>query len=121
MSVPRQPDAPPWKVLFVCSRNQWRSPTAEKIFSNHPDLQTRSAGTSRNARRRVTARDVEWADVILVMEEKHKQRLQSDFPGAMQHKEVHILDIPDHFPYMDPELVRELHAAVEPLMSRTLR
>lgn len=55
------------------------------------------------------------------MEKKHKQRLQSDFPGAMQHKEVHILDIPDDFPYMDLELVRELHEAIDPLMSRMLR
>jgi predicted protein tyrosine phosphatase len=121
MSVLRPPDTPPWKVLFICSMNQWRSPTAEKILSNHPSLQVRSAGTSPKARRRVSPRDIAWADVIMVMEKKHKQRLQSDFPDAMRHKEVHILDIPDHYPCMDPELVRELQAAIEPLLSGRLR
>jgi predicted protein tyrosine phosphatase len=26
-------------ILFVCSRNKWRSATAETIYQNHPDHQ----------------------------------------------------------------------------------
>ncbi|QOV69188.1 hypothetical protein IP582_01865 [Citrobacter sp. BDA59-3] len=39
-------------VLFICSRNQWRSPTAEQVFRRYPGLNVRSAGTSRNTKKR---------------------------------------------------------------------
>ncbi|WP_223816002.1 arsenate reductase/protein-tyrosine-phosphatase family protein [Adhaeribacter rhizoryzae] len=42
------------RILFVCSRNQWRSPTAEKVFRYYPGLEVRSAGTAAGARRKVT-------------------------------------------------------------------
>jgi predicted protein tyrosine phosphatase len=51
-------------VLFVCSRNQWRSPTAEQVFRRHPALNVRSGGTSLNARHTVSGQDIQWADVI---------------------------------------------------------
>jgi predicted protein tyrosine phosphatase len=49
----------PIKLLFVCSRNQWRSPTAEQVWCRHPRVQARSAGTSPNARHAVSVDDVE--------------------------------------------------------------
>ncbi len=49
-------------VLFVCSKNQWRSPTAAAIFKNNAQINARSAGTSATARRVVNARDIRWAD-----------------------------------------------------------
>ena len=51
-------------VLFICSRNQWRSPTAEQVWRKHPLLSVRSAGTSPNARRQVSADDISWSTVI---------------------------------------------------------
>jgi predicted protein tyrosine phosphatase len=99
-------------VLFVCSRNQWRSPTAEKVWRSQPSLSVRSAGTSPNARRHVSAEDLAWADVIFVMEEKHKSRLAAEFGSLLQHKALHVLDIPDEYKYMDPELVNELERSV---------
>lgn len=103
------------KVLFVCSMNQWRSPTAEKVFQKDARLSVRSKGTSRSARRTVTAQDLKWADVIMVMESKHKQRLRSDFPGQMRFKRLHVLEIPDEYQYMDPDLV-ELFEAIVPTL-----
>ena len=103
-------------VLFVCSRNQWRSPTAEKIFADKSLVNTRSRGTSRQARRTVTAADLKWADVIFAMEDKHRRRLASDFPGEMRYKELHVLDIPDEYRFMDPELVVELRRVVDPIL-----
>ena len=41
------------KLLFICSRNQWRSPTAEDLFRDHAEYEARSAGTSDSARVRV--------------------------------------------------------------------
>ncbi len=71
MNEPKSANREPLNVLFVCSRNQWRSPTAEKLWRNHPGLRVRSAGTSPNARRHVSASDLHWADAIVVMEGKH--------------------------------------------------
>lgn len=101
-------------VLFVCSRNQWRSPTAETIWRRHPTIQVRSAGTSPRARRTVTAADIRWADLIFAMESKHRNRLRAEFSRLLEHKPVHVLGIPDDYKYMDPELVDELKTAITP-------
>jgi predicted protein tyrosine phosphatase len=99
-------------VLFVCSRNQWRSPTAEKVWRNHPALSVRSAGTSPNARHHVSEQDLRWAETIFVMEEKHKSRLMAEYGRLMEDKPVHVLDIPDEYKYMDADLVEELERSV---------
>ena len=104
-------------ILFVCSRNQWRSPTAEKIFSRRTGLAVRSAGTSRNARRRITVNDLRWADIILVMEQKHKSRIQAEYRDEVRYKNLQVLDIPDDFRYMDPDLIEILEGKVSPLVS----
>ncbi len=103
-------------VLFICSRNQWRSPTAEKVWRKHPALSVRSAGTSPNARRHVSEQDLRWAEAIFVMEEKHKSRLMAEFGRVVQNKPVHVLDIPDEYQYMDPELVEELERSVAAIL-----
>lgn len=104
------------KVLFICSKNQWRSPTAEAIWRKHPELAVRSAGTSSTARRKVSVEDIRWADVIFVMEEKHKSRLLAEFTTTVERKPLHVLDIPDEYKYMDAELVELLRETVTPLL-----
>ena len=104
-------------LLFICSRNQWRSPTAEAIWRKHPDFNARSAGTSKKAKKTVSPADIRWADIIFVMEKKHKQRLVAEFTRMLDHKTIHILDIPDDYQYMDPELISELEARVDPYLS----
>jgi predicted protein tyrosine phosphatase len=99
-------------VLFVCSRNQWRSPTAEKIWRKNPNLSVRSAGTSPNARRHVSPEDISWADIVFVMEEKHKSRLVSEYRGLLEFKPLHVLGIPDEYKFMDAELVEEIERSV---------
>lgn len=106
-------------VLFVCSRNQWRSPTAEKMWRNHPALAVRSAGTSPNARHHVSEQDLRWAGVIFVMEEKHKSRLVAEYGRIVENKPIHVLDIPDEYKYMDPELVEELERSVGEILGFT--
>lgn len=104
-------------VLFVCSRNQWRSPTADRVWRNSPQLSTRSAGTSPNARHPVSEVDLRWADTILVMEHKHKSRLMAQWPRLLAGKAIHVLDIPDEYQYMDPELVTELKRSVAAILA----
>ncbi len=99
-------------LLFICSRNQWRSPTAETIWRKHPDFNVKSAGTSPRAKKTVSSADIRWADMIFVMEQKHKSRLKAEFTRMLDHKPVHVLDIPDEYQYMDPELIQELEGSV---------
>ncbi len=107
-------------ALFVCSRNQWRSPTAERIWRKHPTIRVRSAGTSSGARHRVSWRDLEWADLVLVMEEKHRSRLKAEHPRLLQHKALYVLGIPDEYRFMDPELVELLEETAGPIFDRLL-
>lgn len=53
---------------------------------------------------------VNWAEMIFVMEKKHKQRLTQKFPSLST--EIIVLDIPDEYQYMDPELVEILEESV---------
>ena len=104
------------RVLFICSRNRWRSPTAERIYRGKAGLEVRSAGTSRAAVHPVTVADVAWADVIVMMEDKHKRRLTADFPDAVRYKDLHVLAIPDDYRFMQPELIDELTSAIDPIL-----
>lgn len=101
------------KVLFVCSRNQWRSPTAEEIYKNHQSINVRSAGTEPSARIRLTSKLVLWADMIFVMEKKHKVRIIEKFGHDIKERPIIVLDIPDEYKFMDAELVEEIKAKVE--------
>lgn len=93
------------KLLFVCSRNQWRSPTAEALFETHPRYEARSAGTEQGARVKVTAGHLGWADLVFCMERKHADRLHDKFPEELADKPIITLRIPDDYGFMDPELL----------------
>lgn len=103
-------------LLFVCSRNQWRSPTAEALYKTHPDYHVKSAGTEPSARIRLTAKQVQWADIIFAMEKRHKTRILERFPEAAQDKTIVVLDIPDEYGYMDEELVASIKLSVAPYL-----
>ena len=96
------------RVLFICSQNRLRSPTAEQVFSTRVDLECSSAGLNHDAENPVTAELVEWAEVIFVMEKTHRSKLQSKFRAHLKKARVICLDIPDDYDYMDPDLVRLL-------------
>nr|WIE92267.1 low molecular weight protein tyrosine phosphatase family protein [Mesorhizobium sp. WSM4875] len=100
------------KVLFVCSQNRLRSPTAEQVFSRRRDLEVESAGTNHDADNPLTQELVAWADIIFVMEKAHRAKLQKKFRSSLKAARVIFLDIPDNYAFMDPELVRLLEAKV---------
>lgn len=91
--------------LFVCSRNRWRSPTAEVVFASVPGVVTCSAGLARDAEEVLSADLVEWADMIFVMERVHRSRVQRDFAPLLQDTPVVVLNIKDEFTFMDERLV----------------
>jgi predicted protein tyrosine phosphatase len=107
------------KLLFLCSRNQWRSPTAEAVYQNDPRVEVRSAGVSASARRRVSESLLRWADLVLVMESAHKRKLREDFPEVFQDLRIEVLDIPDDYEFMGPALIELIQASVEPLLEQS--
>jgi predicted protein tyrosine phosphatase len=100
------------RVLFVCSQNRLRSPTAEQVFATHPAMECSSAGTNNDADNPLTSELVEWADVIFVMEKAHRNKLTAKFRRQLVNKRVICLDIPDDYEFMDPSLVRLLKVKV---------
>lgn len=46
------------------------------------------------------------------MERKHEHRLRTEYSRLLEHKRLHVLDIPDDYRYMDPELVDLLVGSV---------
>ncbi len=98
----------PRNFLFVCSQNRLRSPTAEQIFSTHWAIAVSSAGTNHDAENPLTAELVEWADVIVVMERAHRNKLQKRFRKSINRQRIICLDIPDEYEFMDPALIRLL-------------
>jgi predicted protein tyrosine phosphatase len=101
-------------ILFVCSRNKWRSRTAETIFRNNSQHKVQSAGTESSARIRVNEKMIRRADIIFAMEQRHKQILKETYPLALEGRKIVVLDIADDYQYMDPELVATIKQGVAP-------
>jgi predicted protein tyrosine phosphatase len=102
------------KLLFICSRNEIRSLTAERMFDGSPHYQARSAGTQPQARVKVTEGLLGWADLVFVMEKSHLRRLEERFPEAIADKPVICLNIPDDYAFMEPALIEELEGKLPP-------
>ena len=99
-------------ILFVCSRNKWRSRTAETIYKDRQDHNVKSAGTESSARIKVTSKLINWADIIFAMEHIHKERLMAKFSDLISGKQIIVLDIPDEYQYMDSELIENIKTSV---------
>ncbi|RZJ26063.1 MAG: phosphotyrosine protein phosphatase [Brevundimonas sp.] len=104
-------------LLFLCSRNRLRSPTAEQVFAARPGIETASAGLAPDAEEACSAELVEWADIIFVMEKTHRAKLQRRFKAQLKCARVICLDIPDDYAFMQPELVALLEKKVGPFLS----
>ena len=106
----------PRRVLFLCSRNRLRSPTAEQVFGAWPNLEVDSAGLADDAETVLTAEQLAWAELIVVMEASHRRRLQGRHRALLKGKRVVCLDIPDRYSFMQPELVALLLKKAGPLL-----
>jgi predicted protein tyrosine phosphatase len=98
------------QLLFICSRNQWRSPTAAALFKNSDRYVAKSAGTSDKARIKITVGLINWADQIFVMEKRHAAILQHNYPDLIIDRSIVTLHISDDYQYMDPELIEILES-----------
>ena len=96
------------KILFVCSQNKLRSPTAEAVFCDEAGLDVRSAGLNHDAEIPLSVEDVVWAEYIFVMEQTHKRKLKKRFRENLKSQKLICLGIPDDYDYMDSELIKIL-------------
>jgi predicted protein tyrosine phosphatase len=99
-------------VLFVCSQNRLRSPTAEQVFSVREDIEVASAGLDDKCGNPVTPELLEWADLVFVMERAHRNKLSKRFKPFLRTSRVICLDIPDDYDFMAADLIRLLEARV---------
>lgn len=91
-------------VLVVCGRNKKRSRTAEYVFKNDDRFSIRSAGLSTKSDRKISENDLNWADLVFVMEAGQRARIWDayrhlDLPAIV------VLDIEDDYDFMDEALV----------------
>ena len=101
-------------VLFICSANRQRSPTAENVFADWPGIEVASAGTDHRAEVEVTPELLTWADLIFVMEKTHRRRLAHKFRPYLKNQRIICLQIPDEYGFMQPELIDLLRRRVIP-------
>ena len=95
----------PKNILFLCSQNKLRSPTAEAVFCDYAGIEVDSAGLNDSAEIPLTEEHLEWSEHIFVMEKNHRTRLNNKFGSHLKGKKVTVLNIPDDFPYMDEALI----------------
>ncbi|MEM9273922.1 MAG: phosphotyrosine protein phosphatase [Cyanobacteria bacterium P01_F01_bin.143] len=100
------------KLLFVCSENKLRSPTAEAVFSEYENVEAIGAGTNKDAFTPISGDLIEWADIILVMEQSHRTKIAKKFRRQLKDKKLAVLEIPDNYKYMQPELISLLKLKV---------
>jgi len=100
------------KVLFVCTQNRLRSPTAEKVFSNYDGIKVKSAGLDPHARTHLTLEMIKWADIIFSMEKSHQEKIKKRYQDKLKGKKLICLNIPDEYDFMQPELIEVLNEKV---------
>lgn len=105
-------------ILFICSQNKLRSPTAEQLYADSPGMEVTSAGLNNDAVVPVTPELIEWADRIFVMESIHRSKLNAGFKSHLQGKRITCLNIPDNYGFMDEKLLAILERKLVPMIGK---
>jgi len=106
-SNPYQGAGPRW--LLVCSAGLLRSPTGAALAVKR-GINARSCGSNFNyALIPCSANLINWADKIVFVNRENLWQLEDNFLGhkdlleQIERKQI-VLNIPDNFEYMDPQL-----------------
>jgi predicted protein tyrosine phosphatase len=101
------------KVLFICNQNQNRSKTAELLFKDR--FETKSAGLyNQNP---LKEKDLEWANLVLVMEDAQRREISKRFPKTYMKKKILSLGIPDIYNFDQDSLKDVLNDKVTQAMN----
>ena len=102
-------------ILFVCTANVDRSPTAEFLYLGDPRYEVHSAGTAPFATNPLTREMLQWANRVFVMserEDRHRTLIKLRFPDITT--PVIDLDVEDRWRRGDPNLVKRLLKKLKP-------
>lgn len=105
------------KVVFVCSMGILRSATAARIYAS--SYNTRSAGTWDDALVPLTTRLMEWSNEIVFVNKHNYEQVKHFY--AEEHIDIDerynikVLDIPDSYEHMHPELIAAFEQQYEVL------
>ena len=86
------------------------------MYQHDARLTVRSAGTADQARRKLSLRDLQWSDLVFVMEHAHKKRIHQKFRDFPLQTPIFVLDIPDEFEFMDSRLMELIRDSVDPIL-----
>jgi len=103
------------KILFVCTAGEQRSPTAAKMYEDMGH-QTDYAGVHGVGKKALSLSQLEWADLIVIMEEYHRANIQKQFPQFSGENRIHVLNIPDEYFRDAPELVELIESKMETVL-----
>ena len=102
-------------ILFVCTANVDRSPTAEFLYLGDPRYEVHSAGTAPFATNPLTREMLIWAHRVFVMnerEDRHRTLILMRFPDV--ERPIIDLGVEDRWRRGAPELVDRLLKALRP-------
>lgn len=102
-------------ILVLCGRNKKRSRTAEHIFKNDHRFNIRSAGLSPSSDRKISENDLNWADLVFVMETNQRGKIWEVYKH-LELPEIEVLDIPDDYDFMNEELVEILSERINDVL-----
>lgn len=104
------------RALFICSRNRLWQPDGRSGVRRVARHRHRLRGLAPDADVRLSAEQLDWADIVFVMERAHKARLSAQFGAHLKHRKIVCLDIPDRYAFMQPELVALLERKAGPFL-----
>ena len=102
-------------ILVVCGRNKRRSRTAEYLYKNDSRIHIKSAGLSAQSEVVINSKLVEWADLIIVMDNSQKNRIQDQFRTSNVPR-IENINIEDEYEYLDPELITLLKTRIDQIL-----
>jgi len=83
------------------------------MYSDDSRFEVKSAGTEALMGREVTGRELKWADLVVVMESRHEQKIRMRFPEESRTARIVVLGIPDIYQFMETALQREIKERFE--------
>lgn len=93
---------PDKRVLFVCSAGLLRSATGARLYAKK--YNTRACGSTSYALIPISDNLIVWADEIVFVNEENYLDVTDKY--NLEKKKIVVLDIPDNYSHMAPELIQ---------------
>ncbi|MFC1454759.1 hypothetical protein ACFLQI_01580 [Candidatus Undinarchaeota archaeon] len=95
------------KILCVCNQGEYRSPTLARILEEKGH-ETRFRGIY-NPKNLLTKEDLEWAELLYVLEPQQRKFISEEFPGEYLKLMIICLNVKDLYRKDQPELIEILN------------